>query len=217
MFNRLYRHRLLHDLARWEATGAVSADGAAAVRTALGPGSQGVSVAGLVAIAAALLLAASLLAFVASNWNGIDRPLRMLLLLALIAVAYAAGAVFSHRNKPLLADLSAFLGTIGFVASIALVGQMYHLPRDLAGGFLLCAIGSLVAAALTSATGALAIALVSAIAWSVTAMATDWPHWPFLGFWRSRAALPSAWSGLPGTICLVPPRRSGCWRSGSTE
>ena len=59
------------------------------------------------------------------------------------------------RDRPILADLCASVGAIIFGAGIALVGQMYHLGGDFAGGMLLWAIGALAAAALTGSRGAL--------------------------------------------------------------
>ena len=60
------------------------------------------------------------------------------------------------------------MGAIIFGAAIALVGQMYHLGGDFAGGMLLWAVGALATAALTRSRGALAVALaaVNVTIWS---------------------------------------------------
>ena len=61
---------------------------------------------------------------------------------------------------------SAGVGSIIFGAAIALVGQMYHLGDDFAGGLLLWAAGALAAAALTGSRSALAVALAAGCVWS---------------------------------------------------
>ena len=69
----------------------------------------------------------------------------------------------ASRSSPILC---AAVGAIVFGAGIALVGQMYHLGGDFAGGMLLWAMGALATAALTGSRGALAVALVAATIWS---------------------------------------------------
>ena len=67
------------------------------------------------------------------------------------------------RSLPIFARASARSSS---APAIALVGQMYHLGGDFAGGMLLWAGGALVAAALTGSRGALAVALVAGSVWS---------------------------------------------------
>ena len=92
--------------------------------------------------------------------------MRFAILIAGMVVAGGLGAWFAATGRTVLADLCASIGAIIFGAGIALVGQMYHLGSDFAGGMLLWAIGALAAAALTSSRGALAVALVAASLWS---------------------------------------------------
>lgn len=190
MFDRIYRTRLLQDLARWEAAGTLTPETAAAARAALGPEPRTIGLAGYLVIAATLLLAGALLAFVASNWDGIPRLLRLAMLVALISGAPAAGAIYAERGNTLLTDLAMFLGCLAFAASVALVGQMYHLPENFAGGFLLCSLGALAAATLSRSTGALAVALVTAVAWSGESQEQSLRlHWPFLVAWAVAAGV----------------------------
>jgi uncharacterized membrane protein len=196
MFERLYRQRLEADLVRWQADGVISPAAGEAIRAALPPPPRAVNVATVVAIVGGLLVAAAFLAFVAANWTEIARPARFTLLLAGIASAYGIGAAFDLRKRTQVADLGVAVGSIIFGAAIALVGQMYHLGDDFAGGLLLWAVGALIAAILTGSRGALAVALTAACVWSGASIhgSFDLPHIPFIGFWLVCATVAVAWN-----------------------
>ena len=195
MSERDYRKRLEADLARWEADGVVAASTGAAIRATLRPVPEGVTIATVIAIVGGLLIAAAFLAFVAANWSEIPRPTRFAILLAGIAAAYVLGAWFDRSARPYLADLAAAVGSIVFGAAIALTGQMYHLGDDFAGGMLLLAAGSLIAAVLTGSRGALAVALVTACIWNgMRVFELSDVHLPFVPFWLICAALALLWN-----------------------
>ena len=137
MFESAYRQRLDADLARWQADRVITAATVDAIRAALPPAPKSINIPTVIGILGGLLIAAAFLAFVAANWTAIARPARFLVLLAGIAGAYGLGAWFDRSNRPYLADISATVGSIVFGASIALVGQMYHLSDDFAGGLML--------------------------------------------------------------------------------
>jgi uncharacterized membrane protein len=204
-----YRRRLEADLARWQAEGLLPAASADAIRARVRPASDGITIATVVGIVGGLLIAAAFLAFVAANWSAIARPARFAILVAGIAVAYGLGAVFDRLGRSHLADLSAGIGSIIFGAAIALVGQMYHLGSDFAGGMLLWAAGALAAAALTGSRSALAVALVTACIWSgMRVYELSNIHLPFAGFWLIAAVLAVAWNAptarhLVGAAALV--------------
>jgi uncharacterized membrane protein len=195
MFERFYRQRLEEDLVRWQAEGLIPSASAQAIRRNLPPISPGITIATMIGIVGGLLIAAAFLAFVAANWTEIARPARFAILIAGIAGAYGIGAWFDRTNRDYLADLSVGVGSIVFGAAIALVGQMYHLGDDFAGGLFLWAAGALVAAALTGSRSALAVALAAACVWSgarVTELSDA--HLPFIGFWLIAAALAVWWN-----------------------
>jgi uncharacterized membrane protein len=195
MFEQAYRHRLEADLARWQAAGVITPATGTAIRGTLRPLPEGVTVATVVGIVGGMLIAAASLAFIAANWTAIARPMRFAILLAGIAGAYGIGAWFDRTGRSYLADLAAAVGSIIFGAAIALVGQMYHLGEDFAGGLLLWAAGALAAAVLTGSRGALAVALAAACVWSgmrVFEMADV--HLPFLAFWLVAAGLAVMWN-----------------------
>jgi uncharacterized membrane protein len=194
MFERAYRQRLEADLARWQADGVITPAAGTAIRAALPPLPAGITVASVVGIVGGLLIAAAFLAFIAANWTAIARPTRFAILLAGIAGAYGIGAWFDRIGRSHLADLAVAVGSIVFGAAIALVGQMYHLGEDFAGGLLLWAAGALAAAVLTGSRGALAVALAVACGWSsMRVFDTADVHLPFLVFWLIAACLGIMW------------------------
>jgi Predicted membrane protein (DUF2157) len=196
MLEQTYRQRLEADLSRWQADGVITAAAGEAIRGALRPLPKGVDIATVVAIVGGLLIAAAFLAFIAANWTAIVRPARFAILLAGIACAYGTGAWFDRKERPHLADLASGVGSIIFGAAIALVGQMYHIGGDFAGGMLLWAGGALAAAALTGSRSALAVALAAACLWSGTRIYDEAivPHLPFVAFWLIAAGLAVAWN-----------------------
>jgi uncharacterized membrane protein len=196
MFDRTYRQRLEADLARWEADGVVAPAAVAAIRNALPPLAPGINIAVVVGIVGGLLIAAAFLAFVAAHWTELARLMRFAILGAGIIGANGLGAWFARTGRSVLADLCASVGAIIFGAGIALVGQMYHLGEDFAGGMLLWAVGALAAAVLTGARGALAVALVAATLWSTMRVyeTHDAPHLPFVAFWLVAGGLALVWN-----------------------
>jgi uncharacterized membrane protein len=196
MFDRAYRQRLEADLAQWEADGVITPAAVATIRVALPPLAPGVNIPVVVAIVGGLLIAAAFLAFVAAHWTELARLLRLAILLAGIVAAHGLGAWLARADRPVLADLCASVGSIIFGAGIALVGQMYHLGGDFAGGMLLWAIGALAAAALTGSRGAFAVALAVASIWTSTRAFEigDVPHFSFVAIWLLAAGLALAWN-----------------------
>jgi uncharacterized membrane protein len=195
MFDKTYRQRLEADLAQWEADGVIAPAAAAGIRNALPPLSPGINIAVVVAIVGGLLIAAAFLAFVAAHWTEIARLLRFAILIAGMVVAGGLGAWFAGTGRTVLADLCASIGAIIFGAGIALVGQMYHLGDDFAGGMLLWSIGALAGALLTGSRGALAVGLVAACIWTCM-RSYDAPnalHLPFVAVWLVAAGLAFAW------------------------
>jgi uncharacterized membrane protein len=196
MFDKTYRQRLEADLARWEADGVIAPAAAASIRHALPPPPAGINIAIVVGIVGGLLIAAAFLAFVAAHWTEIARLARFAILLAGLVVTGGLGAWFATKGRTILADLCASLGAIIFGAGIALVGQMYHLGEDFAGGMLLWSIGAFAAALLTGSRGALAVGLVAASIWTCmrTYDAPEILHLPFVAVWLAAAALVFAWN-----------------------
>lgn len=196
MLDRNYQRRLKADLKRWEHDGVVTPAVGAAIRGALPPLTQGIRIPVIVGIMGGLLIAGAFLAFVAAHWTDIPRIARFGIIATGVVGANVIGAWFARAGRAIEADLCASVGAVIFGAGIALVGQMYHLGEDFAGGMLLWAVGALAAAALTGSRGALAVALVAACVWSGSRsyQCNDAPHFPFLVLWFATASLAFAWN-----------------------
>ena len=183
MFERGYRQQLEADLVKWVAAGVISGDAAQSIRKARFSDEAKSRLPGIFAMLGALMLAASVSAFVAANWQEIPRLVRLVGILAIIAGCFFPALLLQRRGHPAAADAVVTFATLCFGAGIALVGQMYHLPSDWPAGAMLVAIGGLIAAALTGKNGPLVIAFVAMTSWSCgrfEAAHFREIHWSFL-------------------------------------
>jgi uncharacterized membrane protein len=196
MLDRAYRQRLEADLGKWETDGVIAPAVGAAIRTALPPLGPGINIAVVIGIVGGILIAAAFLAFVAAHWIELARLARVAILFSGTVAAFGIGGWSVRRDRPVIADVCAGVGSIIFGAGIALVGQMYHLGDDFAGGMLLWAIGALAAAVLTGSRGALAVALVAGCLWTGWRIfdLRDVPHLSYLAIWLIAAGLALAWN-----------------------
>jgi uncharacterized membrane protein len=166
MLTGSYRKRLEADLGRWVGEGLVSPDSAATIRRSLAQEGGGFKLPALLGLFGGLLIASSVSAFVAANWEEIPRLVKLAMVLIGVAGALGIAVRLESRGSTGGADAAATCGTLIFAAGVALVGQMYHLPTDWPGGALLIAIGALIVAVLLRSNGALVVALVAIAAWS---------------------------------------------------
>lgn len=165
MLTGSYRKRLDADLIAWVGQGLVSAEAAGAIRRSVAA-EGGFRLPALLGLFGGLLIAASVAAFVAANWEAIPRLMKLATILAAVIAALGTAARLESRGSARGSDAAATCGVLIFGAGIALIGQMYHLPADWPAGALLVALGGLVVAALLRSNGALAIAFVALCAWS---------------------------------------------------
>jgi uncharacterized membrane protein len=182
LFERGYRQRLEADLVKWVADGVISGEAAQSIRTARFGEEAASRLPAIFAMLGALMLAASVSAFVAANWQEIPRLVRLFGILALIAACFPIALQLGRRGMPWGADAAVTFGTLCFGAGVALVGQMYHLPGDWPAGAMLVAIGAVIAAALTGKSGPLVIGFAAMTAWSFGRFDdAQWRviHWPF--------------------------------------
>jgi uncharacterized membrane protein len=183
VFERGYRQRLEADLVKWVAGGVISGDAAQSIRKARFGEEVASRLPAIFAMLGALMLAASVSAFVAANWQEIPRLVRLVGILTIIAGCFLPALLLDRRGMPRGADAAVTLATLCFGAGVALVGQMYHLPADWPAGAMLIAIGGLAAAAFTGKNGPLVIAFVAMTSWSCGRFdAWQWRevHWSFL-------------------------------------
>jgi uncharacterized membrane protein len=114
----------------------------------------------ILATLAALLLGAAILIFIAANWEGIPRLVRVAALFGTILVAYVGGAVLKRFDHPAMGEAAWLVGAAAFGASIALVSQMYHMSGEETDAILTWSIGTALAAAMLR-SGPLTIAAVA--------------------------------------------------------
>lgn len=160
-----YRKRLDADLIRWVDRGLVTAESASAIRRDA-ESAGGFKLPSLLGMLGGLLIAASVAAFVAANWDAIPRVAKLVMILAAVVGAFLLAARLEKRGSPPLSvDAASTCGVLFFGGGLALIGQMYHLPADWPSGALLVCTGALAAAFLMRSTGALIVALVALAAW----------------------------------------------------
>jgi hypothetical protein len=104
LFERGYRRHLEADLVKWVAGGVVSGDAAQSIRKARF-GEEAVSrLPAIFAMLGALMLAASVSAFVAANWQEIPRSVRLVGILTIIAGCFFPALLLERRGMPRGAD-----------------------------------------------------------------------------------------------------------------
>ncbi len=189
MLTGSYRKRLEADLTRWTAEGLVSVASAATIRRSLSKGA-GFRLPALLGLFGGLLIASSVDAFVAANWEEMPRLMKLGLIFAGIVVALGYAARLERQGSAMGSDAAATCGVLIFAAGVALVGQIYHLPSDWAAGAMLVALGGLATAFLLRSDGALIIAFVALTAWSIGRWGEQQgaPHLGFLVLY-----LPALW------------------------
>ena len=168
MFDWIYKKRLKDDLEHWVDKGWVTADAAVAIlndqeqddgRSRLPLALAGI---GMVCVALAIF------AFIAANWSAIPKPVKLGGIALLVLGSHGLAALAWVRGRTGIADLATGFATLVFVGGMALVGQIFHLPSDWAGGAFLVCLGGLAAAWLSGSKTSLIVAAVAAISWHVS-------------------------------------------------
>jgi uncharacterized membrane protein len=114
--------------------------------------------------------------FFAANWDGIPRPVRVLMLLALVIGSYAGGFVLRERGRNQYVGAALLLlGGLAFGASLFLVGQMYHVQAHDPLAFLVLALGAGATAWIARSEALATLAILSGGAWAVFEAAVGGP------------------------------------------
>lgn len=175
-----YSSRVKQDIARWIEAGLIDRQtGDALARDVEAHDRRSISFGTILAVMAALLLGAAILIFVAANWEAIPRIARVAALFATILAAYVGGAVLKTLDHSALGEATWLVGAAAFGASIALIGQMYHLSGDEAAAVLTWCIGTGVAAAALRSSMLTMAAVGLAIAWLFLRGFDFWTSTPF--------------------------------------
>lgn len=151
-------------------------------------------------ILGAALIGSGVILVVAHNWDSFSRPTRTMLAIAPLVIGQAIGAwvlLQRPRSAPWGEGITLFLGgSIG--ASIAIVGQIYHLPENPGAFFLTWILLFLPLVYLFNSTAGVVFYLVGALFWA--ANVRFGAPGQALGFW-------------PLTL-LVLPQLIRTWRAG---
>lgn len=121
----------------------------------------GFNLSAVLAALAAVLFGAAVIALVASNWELIARPVRVLLIAALIVLSLAVAVISRRKNAPWVMEASLVAGILSYGAGLALISQMYHISGDETGFMLTWVTASLVVAlAFSSSLSSIAAGLL---------------------------------------------------------
>jgi uncharacterized membrane protein len=170
-----YASRVRTDVARWVELGFI--DRLAAEKIAKDVEQherRSLSFGNILAMMAALLFAAAVLVMVSANWEAIPRLVRVAVLFGILAAGYVGGALLKNRGHSGLAEGVWIIAAATFGASIALIGQMYHLSGDESSVIITWSIATLLAAAALQ-SGPLTIASVG--------LGGAWLFWDGFEFW----------------------------------
>lgn len=124
------------------------------------------------AVLGSLLIGGGIILLFAHNWDELSRPARAVLSFCpLIAGALLSTAALLKNGGPALRESAGIFHSLMVGASIALIGQTYHLPGDAPAFMLTWALLALPLQFLLSSTGAYLIYLALIGGWSIAAQA----------------------------------------------
>jgi uncharacterized membrane protein len=110
-------------------------------RTATKKERQRLNVVQIVSYVGAVLIALGVFSFVAANWSGMFRSVKIITLLGLVVSAYAGGWICEEKQMRRTAGALYMLGSLVFGASIFLIGQIFNARGNWADGFIFWMIG----------------------------------------------------------------------------
>ena len=191
MLDIVYRRRIARDLPAWVARGWVAPERADALLASIPGGDLRDRLPAIVAVFGAILLALGAMSFVAANWNGISRLLRLTLLFGALWGAFGGAVWLKSRRWSVLYEAAVILGCGIFGANIMLIAQMYHIDRHYPDGIMIWGLGTLLAAGLSRSVGAVVFGFGLLALWTaIESTEFTWPvHWPFLVAWFAAAWL----------------------------
>jgi len=125
----------------------------------------------IVVLFAAISFAAAILMFVSANWEAVPRIIKVFGIMAIIAAGLIGGALVGIRSGGRgrrLEEACYLVAGAAYVAGVALVGQMYHLPGELSGAMLAFALGLGFAGLMVRSYVMSVAALAAMAAWHAT-------------------------------------------------
>ena len=189
-----YRQWLMKELPILENAGVLSSEKAGDIRAYYDSNTRsGVHWAIIAfAVLGSLLIGSGIILLFAHNWDDISRPIRSVLSLCPVAIgAILSVAALLRKSEAAWREAAGIFHSLAVGASIALIGQTYHLPSDVPAFLLTWALLVLPLMFLLRSTGAYLIYLALACGWSGVAQNT---------YGQAAAFWPLA---LPPAACLA--------------
>ena len=188
------RSQVRRDIDRWHDKGWLTADARKAILRDIDERRSGFSLPGVLGVLGAVLVGFAAMSFVAANWAGMPKLLRLSLLVGGLWLSYGLAAVLLRRGLDVFAQAAVLAGVTLFGASIMLVAQMYHIEGHPPGAVLMWGVGALVAAVAFRSVPAFVAATAILLVWSWWEMSLAYRqvHWAYLPAWAA-TALGYAW------------------------
>lgn len=126
-----------------------------------------------------LLLGFGVLSFIASNWEYMNRPVKLIVIVGFL-VAFNLGAYFTRKTYPKTSAALLYVGALIYGAGIFLIEQMFHLSSAAQYSFFLWATGLIPLVLLTRDKILSTFTLVLYIIWLFTGT-FDFSQFPWYG------------------------------------
>jgi len=93
----------------------------------------------------AILVAAGIFSFIAANWQGMDRPVKLGIIIVGMIVVYMLGwHLKEHKGLDKTGEAMYLLGSLIYGSGIFLVAQMFNIRANWPDGFILWMLGAIV-------------------------------------------------------------------------
>ncbi|MCU7799987.1 MAG: DUF2157 domain-containing protein [gamma proteobacterium symbiont of Lucinoma myriamae] len=139
----------------------------------------------ILGIMGVMLLAVGVISFIAANWQGMSKIMKLSLLFSSMTAAYLASIwALSEQKYPALGEAFLLLGVLLFGNNIMLIAQIYHIDSHYPNAILLWAAGALVTAFIMKSEVVLITSVLLSLLWSgMEIFDFSQIHWHWLVFW----------------------------------
>lgn len=185
-----YLGRLTRDVDRWIDRGWIADEYRDTILDDARSHSRNWTAAGALAILGAVLLIMSALSFVAANWDGTPRLVRILILLGGLWASYLGAGISFKRERPVIGHALALLGSCLFGLTILLIAQTFHMSSFRNTAILITALGALVTAIALPSRPVLILATLLGGVWVGVETANPFMPdliWSYLPLWAVMA------------------------------
>ncbi|NOQ80444.1 MAG: DUF2157 domain-containing protein [Gammaproteobacteria bacterium] len=121
----------------------------------------------ILGIMGVMLLAVGVISFIAANWQGMSKIMKLSLLFSSMTAAYLASVwALSEQKYPALGQAFLLLGVLLFGNNIMLIAQIYHIDSHYPNAILLWAAGALITALIMKSEVVLITSILLSVLWS---------------------------------------------------